>query len=444
LDYRLSGGTQSSGFSRLSHMKGAGSINIIKEFNGFYARLEYEPVSANAVALWFGLLYIANRSRWRAEFTVDNATLAVRSRVSERALMRARRELVQKGYIVYAKGHCRVAPARYSLPLLYEDDGGAREGGAYPGGADTHGGSVSGYVEGRSGGHVGGGVTGRFNKPSARVEARGGCEENEHAGARTRRGEANAKTRSGGGVNGCVEGYSGGRDRSGAYPGGADTHGGGVNGCVEGHGGGHVSGGVTGRFNKSSARVEARGGCEENEHAGARTQRGEANAKTRAGGGVNGHAGEHDGGYVNGRAGGGGVRRGGGIYIKQKNIENKKHKQSVSEADALRPGRFVKPGLEEVRAYCAERGRAVDPERFYDFYESKGWKVGHNDMTDWRACARGWERNGGQSAPKAAGTAGRAASRFSNFKQRKWDFAAIETAQRELLRAEGEEADARG
>lgn len=57
------------------------------------------------------------------------------------------------------------------------------------------------------------------------------------------------------------------------------------------------------------------------------------------------------------------------------------------------PGRFVKPTLDEVRAYCAERRNNVDPEMWYDFYESKGWWVGSNHMKDWRAAVRTWERN---------------------------------------------------
>lgn len=54
--------------------------------------------------------------------------------------------------------------------------------------------------------------------------------------------------------------------------------------------------------------------------------------------------------------------------------------------------RFVKPTIQEVKAYCIERGNEVEPERFIDFYESKGWMVGKNKMKDWRAAVRSWER----------------------------------------------------
>ena len=52
--------------------------------------------------------------------------------------------------------------------------------------------------------------------------------------------------------------------------------------------------------------------------------------------------------------------------------------------------RFKKPSLDEVKAYCAERGCGVDALRFVDFYESKGWMVGKSPMKDWRPpCACG-------------------------------------------------------
>ena len=62
--------------------------------------------------------------------------------------------------------------------------------------------------------------------------------------------------------------------------------------------------------------------------------------------------------------------------------------------------KFIKPTLEAVTAYCQERKNHVDAQRFLDYYESNGWKVGKNSMKDWRAAVRTWERNGFQtSAP---------------------------------------------
>lgn len=55
-------------------------------------------------------------------------------------------------------------------------------------------------------------------------------------------------------------------------------------------------------------------------------------------------------------------------------------------------GRFSPPSLDEVIAYCEERNRGVDAERWYNFYTSKGWMVGKNKMKDWRAAVRTWEQ----------------------------------------------------
>ena len=55
--------------------------------------------------------------------------------------------------------------------------------------------------------------------------------------------------------------------------------------------------------------------------------------------------------------------------------------------------RFIPPTIDEIRAYCEERGNTINPERFFDYYESNGWKVKNNKMKDWRAAIRYWETN---------------------------------------------------
>lgn len=47
--------------------------------------------------------------------------------------------------------------------------------------------------------------------------------------------------------------------------------------------------------------------------------------------------------------------------------------------------------MAEVREYCLERGGSIDPQRFFDFYEAKGWRVGNQPMKDWQAAVRTWE-----------------------------------------------------
>ncbi len=55
--------------------------------------------------------------------------------------------------------------------------------------------------------------------------------------------------------------------------------------------------------------------------------------------------------------------------------------------------RFTPPTVGEVRAYCTEKGYAVDPQRFVDYYTSNGWRVGKNPMKDWKAAVRTWISN---------------------------------------------------
>ena len=64
--------------------------------------------------------------------------------------------------------------------------------------------------------------------------------------------------------------------------------------------------------------------------------------------------------------------------------------------------RFTPPSLDAVAAYCTERGNSVDPDRFVNFYESKGWMIGKSKMKDWRAAVRNWERNSTGSKVKTA------------------------------------------
>ena len=54
---------------------------------------------------------------------------------------------------------------------------------------------------------------------------------------------------------------------------------------------------------------------------------------------------------------------------------------------------FQKPTLDEVRTYCQERKNTVNPEQWFDHYESVGWKIGKVTMKNWQAAVRTWERN---------------------------------------------------
>ena len=57
---------------------------------------------------------------------------------------------------------------------------------------------------------------------------------------------------------------------------------------------------------------------------------------------------------------------------------------------------FVKPTVKEISDFCKENNINIDPDYFYDYYESNGWKVGgKSTMKDWQATVRNWGRRQG-------------------------------------------------
>lgn len=72
--------------------------------------------------------------------------------------------------------------------------------------------------------------------------------------------------------------------------------------------------------------------------------------------------------------------------------------------------RFAPPTVDEVRAYCTEKGYTIDPQRFVDYYTSNGWRVGKNPMKDWKAAVRTWngkeKTSNGKTEPKSIWTVG--------------------------------------
>lgn len=89
-----------------------------------------------------------------------------------------------------------------------------------------------------------------------------------------------------------------------------------------------------------------------------------------------------------------GWNKGGKISTKDKDITIIKDKDIIKDKEetALSTSRFLKPNIEEIKDYCLERQNGINAENFYNFYESKGWKVGKTPMKDWKACIRTWEQ----------------------------------------------------
>lgn len=90
---------------------------------------------------------------------------------------------------------------------------------------------------------------------------------------------------------------------------------------------------------------------------------------------------------------------------KEREVEVERENDSSPPKAPVAARRFTPPTVEDVAAYCRERGSNVDAQRFVDFYASKGWKVGNAGMKDWHAAVRNWESRDNRIPAAGAGGA---------------------------------------
>lgn len=83
----------------------------------------------------------------------------------------------------------------------------------------------------------------------------------------------------------------------------------------------------------------------------------------------------------------------GGNNNTPKKDNNADYNNAVNNTTQEKKKRFVIPTVEEVQAYCTERGNNIDAQHFVDYYSARGWMLGKNHIKDWKACVRTWERN---------------------------------------------------
>lgn len=71
-----------------------------------------------------------------------------------------------------------------------------------------------------------------------------------------------------------------------------------------------------------------------------------------------------------------------------------KHNTHISTKDSkIKHRRFKKPTIEELENYFLELGIDKDESNImFDYYESKGWKVGKSPMKCWKSATRNWVR----------------------------------------------------
>lgn len=98
---------------------------------------------------------------------------------------------------------------------------------------------------------------------------------------------------------------------------------------------------------------------------------------------------------------------------------DKSREDKNREDKSIESKRFTRPTLDEIRSYCAENGLAVNAERFMDYYDANGWKVGRNPMKDWKATCRNWaKRDKERETEKKAAVK----SAVHNFDERNTDY----------------------
>ena len=79
-----------------------------------------------------------------------------------------------------------------------------------------------------------------------------------------------------------------------------------------------------------------------------------------------------------------------------------RHKEpSLNNMGEKQSGKFIKPTIEQISAYCEQRNNGIDPELFFAHYQKVGWVVGKNKaMKDWKAAIITWEKSPFNSGKK--------------------------------------------
>ena len=72
---------------------------------------------------------------------------------------------------------------------------------------------------------------------------------------------------------------------------------------------------------------------------------------------------------------------------------DKKKKENTKDKIRGHPTKLSNPNLDEVKTLWIEREYVrpeVEAEKFFNYYEANGWRVGKNPMKNWKAAAAGW------------------------------------------------------
>ena len=75
---------------------------------------------------------------------------------------------------------------------------------------------------------------------------------------------------------------------------------------------------------------------------------------------------------------------------KNKEVKNKEQKNNrmAESKNSSAPA-----DLHEVETFCRDEGLSISPEKFFEFYNADGWKIGNTPVHDWKSLARAWNKS---------------------------------------------------
>lgn len=76
----------------------------------------------------------------------------------------------------------------------------------------------------------------------------------------------------------------------------------------------------------------------------------------------------------------------------ERHMENENINEDINKTKKIK--KFEKPKIEEVKALFREKGYPAEAEKFFNYYESNGWRVGKNPMKVWTAAVSNWITQG--------------------------------------------------
>ena len=78
-------------------------------------------------------------------------------------------------------------------------------------------------------------------------------------------------------------------------------------------------------------------------------------------------------------------------YVNGMYTASQEEQEQEQEEEEEKDTKFKKPTIEEIALYMEEKGMNNVSERFYNFYEAKGWMIGKNKIKNWKACVSTWK-----------------------------------------------------